>query len=71
MTVLADLITARENLASELATESASPRPNYSVGGRSVPWSQYRAELIDQLERLRAEIIKERGAVELQTQAFG
>ena len=71
MTVLTDLITARENLASELATESANPRPNYSVGGRSIPWSAYRAELIDQLERLRAEIIKERGAVEIQTQAFG
>ena len=71
MTVLADLLTAQANFATELATESASPRPNYSVGGRSVSWDEYTTNMLGKLERLRSEIIKERGAVEIQTQAFG
>lgn len=71
MVLLDDLRTARDNLASELATESANPQPSYSVGGRSFSWNDYRTSLIDQIHELTAAIIKEQGAVEIQTQAFG
>ena len=70
-TLLANLITARDNLAAELATQSASPRPDYSVGGRSIPWSQYRGDLIAQIKELSEQIIKVQGAVEMQTIAYG
>ena len=41
MTYLADLTTTRDNLASALATESANPKPSYSVDGRSFAWNDY------------------------------
>lgn len=71
MAALDDLITARDALATELATESAAPRPDYSVGGRSVPWSAYRAGLIDQIKQLDREITLLHGPVEITTIAFG
>ena len=71
MTFLADLTTARDALASELATESASPRPDYSVAGRSVSWSQYRAGLVAQIKDLTQQILVAQGGVEITTTAFG
>jgi len=71
MAFLADLTTARDGLAKELATESANPRPDYSVGGRSVSWSAYRADLIAQLKELNQQIINAQGAIEIQTSAYG
>lgn len=70
-TLVQNLITARDNLAAELATNSANPKPTYSVAGRSVSWSSYRSDLIDQIERLNGQIIKARGAVEIPTIALG
>lgn len=71
MTLLADLTTARDNLASELATESANPRPDYSVAGRSISWSTYREGLISQIKDLTQQILVAQGGVEIQTTAYG
>lgn len=70
-TFLENLIATRDNLAAELATNSANPQPSYSIDGRSVPWNDYRSSLIDQIEKLRLEIIKARGAVEIHSIALG
>ena len=71
MTFLADLTTARDALAAELATESANPRPNYSVAGRSFSWSEYRSSLVAQIKDLNLQVINATGAVELKTSAYG
>ena len=71
MTFLTDLTTARDALTSELATESANPRPDYSVAGRSVSWSAYRGGLVAQIKDLTQQILIAQGGVEITTQAFG
>jgi hypothetical protein len=45
-TYLANLLTIRDNLCQELATETAyrvtnGPKPTYSIAGRSVSWMEY------------------------------
>ena len=50
-----DLITLRDNLVSTLITESANPKPSYSIsghGGRSFSWNEYRQSLLDQIKDL-------------------
>jgi hypothetical protein len=71
MTYAEDLTTSRDNLASTLATESANPRPNYSVDGRSYSWDQYRSSLVQQIADLNQAIINANGGVEAQNIAFG
>ena len=71
MAMLDDLITARDNLAAELATNSASPQPSYSVAGRSIPWNEYRRSLLEEIESLTHQIWVARGATEIQTIAHG
>ncbi|HUS95356.1 MAG TPA: hypothetical protein VMX97_01305 [Hyphomicrobiaceae bacterium] len=71
MTFLADLITARDGLTAKLAADSANPRPDYSVAGRSVSWSAYRADLIAQIRDLTQQIINAQGGIEIQTSAYG
>ena len=61
MSYLSDLKTARDNLASELATESANPKPTYSVDGRSWDWAGYRAQLTKQIADLNKLIVKAGG----------
>ncbi len=62
-----NLIVARDNLTLHLAQESADPRPNYTVGGRSVAWSEYRTGLVAQIKELNLMVIKASGAVEIRT----
>ncbi len=71
MTYLTDLTTSRDALLTKLATESANPRPNYSVDGRSFTWDDYRSSLINQIEQLNKMIIRAGGAQEITTQVFG
>jgi hypothetical protein len=68
MTVLQDLIDAREALSAELAVESADADPNEAPG---VAWSAHRSDLIKQIGELNKLIQQEQGAVELQSQALG
>ena len=56
MTLVTDLTTIRDNLIAELTTESASPRPNYSIDGRSVSWNDYRISLLEQIKDLTEQI---------------
>ena len=71
MTYISDLTTARDTLASTLATESASPKPDYSVDGRTISWTQYRASLVKEIKDLNQMIINAGGAVEISSIALG
>ena len=71
MTALADLITARDLLAAEIAIESASPRPNYSVDGQSVSWADWLTAMIANLKELNQLIDNLTGATEITTIGLG
>ena len=68
MSVLTDLIAAREALSAELLVESADADPNEAPG---VAWSQHRTDLINQIGELDKLIIKQQGAIEIQSIALG
>ncbi len=40
-TALQNLITTRDQIAANLAAESASPKPSYSIDGESVDWTTW------------------------------
>ncbi len=57
MSDLANLKTIRSNLISELATESANPKPSYNIDGQQVDWSGYRASLVAELREINSQIV--------------
>jgi len=52
------LETARTNLIASLAADSVNPKPNYSIGNRSVSWDSWRDHLLDEIEKLTDLIIR-------------
>jgi hypothetical protein len=64
---LTSLTTARDNLANELAQETAQRladqaagkgvKTSYSAGGRSVDWNAYVSMMTDQIQKLNAAIV--------------
>lgn len=61
MSYLSDLTTARDGIASEIATISANPRMTYSVDGRTFSHDQHLANLVAQLEPLNKLVIQAGG----------
>lgn len=51
---LENLQTAREQIAANLATITAEPKPNYSIDGQSVSWQSLVESYTQQLARLDA-----------------
>jgi len=49
-----NLQTAREQIAANLATITAEPKPNYSIDGQSVSWQSLVESYTQQLARLDA-----------------
>jgi hypothetical protein len=46
------ILTAIANLKQQLADMTANPKPDYSVGNRSISWGAHFANLTGQLENL-------------------
>lgn len=67
-TALENLITARDNLAAELAAYVAS-KPDYSIGGQSVQWDRHYESLLKRMDDLSKQIQILGGPVEIVTQA--
>lgn len=44
-----NIATIKSNLLAALATESASPKPSYSIDGQQVDWNGYRAAMMKQI----------------------
>lgn len=53
------LIVARDNFAAQLQEISQSPKPTYSVDGRSYSWTEYQAFLIEKIRELKVDIDNE------------
>ena len=68
---LQNLITTRDKLAAELAAGLHDHQPSYSEGGRTMDWNGYRANLVEQIEKLNLAIIRAQGAVEISTIILG
>lgn len=51
-TELENLQTSAANIASLIATITASPKPTYNVDGQSVSWGEYLQTLIEQKKNL-------------------
>jgi hypothetical protein len=47
-----NIATIRSNLLAALATESANPKPSYSVDGQTVSWTEWRAGILKQIADL-------------------
>lgn len=70
---LQSLITARTNYATILATESANPKPQYSVGNQSFDWPAYAQLLRQEIEQLDLMIQQQqnnRGAWEVRSRGL-
>lgn len=51
-----NLATIRSNILATLATESANPKPTYSIAGQNVDWNGYRNSLMQQLKDINAQM---------------
>jgi len=49
---LTDLLSARDNIARQLADLTAQPKPSYQIDGQSVSWDEHFRGLCAELERL-------------------
>lgn len=48
------LETARDNIAAQLVDLTESPKPSYSVSGRSVSWGEHFNNLTSQLKEINS-----------------
>jgi hypothetical protein len=67
MTAQQNLQTAYDNLAAQLASITASPKPDYSENGRSISWSAYRSSIIKDMEDLLIQIQHAEGPFEVRS----
>jgi hypothetical protein len=63
-----NLTAALDNIARQLADMTASPKPSYSVGDRSVSWTEHFNSLLDQQEALEVALQRCDGPFEVRTQ---
>ncbi len=49
-----NLQTTIDNLAAALATESANPKPSYSINGQQVSYTEWRTATIQQIRELNS-----------------
>lgn len=59
MSAQSDLQTAYENYAGILRQVTATPKPSYSVDGKSYSWTEYQAFIITQMKELKCLIQQE------------
>jgi len=68
MAYIDSITTARDNVATLLASITANPKPNYSVDGESYSWGDYVAMLSNQLEVLDKAVQRAGGPFEVRSQ---
>ncbi len=62
-----NLTAALANYALRLVELSASPKPDYSLDGKSVSWTTYQRFILDSMDRIREQIRAEDGITEVVT----
>ncbi len=75
MTYVQDLITIRDtaaaNLAAAVTLQTTTPKPSYSVDGRSLSWVEYHTHLRQLYADANQDLINASGAVEARTIVLG
>lgn len=61
---LENLQTAYTNVCTKLADVTASPKPSYSVDGKSVSWGEHYKQLTTLRDDLKKAIVNEEGPFE-------
>ncbi len=69
-TVLENLQTAREQVAANLVTITANPKPNYTIDGQTVSWQSLFDSYVESLETLAAKIAAANDPYEEVSQGF-
>lgn len=67
MSYQADLIQARDNIAAQIRDLTSSPKPDYSLNGKSIQWGAYLRLLQDQLKATEEAIMRADGVYEVQS----
>ena len=67
-TVAESLQIAKNNFATELATISANPQPDYNLNGQNVSFAAYSKYLLEQIRDLSVQIAMESGNFEVVTE---
>lgn len=62
-----DLITARDNIAAQIASITANPKPSYSIDGQSVSWGEHFNNLMSQLKELESAVQRAGGPFEVRS----
>jgi hypothetical protein len=65
----ASIVTQRDSLVALIASVVTAPKPTYTVEGRTVQWTQYLAELRNQVTLLN-QLIDISGPVEIHSEAY-
>lgn len=65
-----NLLTARDQIDAIIASITASPKPSYSVDGKSVSWESYLAMLLDKKETLERAIMMADGPYEARSRGI-
>ncbi|CAB4144890.1 hypothetical protein UFOVP466_80 [uncultured Caudovirales phage] len=70
-TIAENLATAKANYAATLASISASPKPSYSIDGRSYSWVEYQKFILEQMAAIDKQTASESGSDTFEGVVFG
>ena len=65
-----NIATIRSNLYAYLATESANPKPSYTIDGQQVDWNQMRQAILAQIDSLNQQLAAATGPWESVVQGY-
>lgn len=63
-TITENLVTAKANLAANLAAITANPKPSYSVDGKAYSWTEYMTALLAAMKSIDEQVVDEEGPSE-------
>jgi hypothetical protein len=64
-TISENLATAKANLAANLASITANPKPSYSVDGKSYSWTEYMTALLAAIKGIDDQLAADAGPSEV------
>lgn len=70
MAYLDDLKTTRDQIAANLVTITANPKPSYMIDGQSVQWTAYFNALTNQMKAIEEAIARAEGPDEQLTEVY-
>jgi hypothetical protein len=69
-TITENLATAKANLAANLASITANPKPSYSVDGKAYSWTEYMTALLAAMTAIDEQTVGEEGPGETSVSGY-